>query len=170
MKRIALFLGLTAAFVSAATAGQFGSGKPDRIFVSVQVNGLPVSSLTIADGGTGTVYVESDLPYVEQMEKARRVGDAVPSSESEGGVTMLLTPTLTADGKIDVEFSIRESGHLKTNADSPRTAATEVRHKLAVKNGQKSTIQVDPAPAQNESLLTAEPGTRYTVTLVAQKI
>ncbi len=167
MKRIALFLGLTAAFVSAATAGQFGS-KPGRIFVSVQVNGLPVSSLTIADGGTGTVYVEGDLPYIEQMEKAKRVGDAVSSSESEGGVTMLLTPTLAADGKIDVEFSIRESGQMKTNADA--TAAMEVRHKLAVKNGQKSTIQVDPAPAQNESLLTAAPGSGYTVTLVAQKI
>jgi len=176
MKRIALFLVLITTLASAAMAEQFGAGESARVFVSVQLNdgqsSLPISSLTIADGSTGTVYVENNLPYIEQMEKSRRMkyGDAGMPSDSEDGLTMLLTPTLRADGKIDIEFSIRKSEQMGTNVDVTQMAETEVRHKIVVRSGEHSTIQLDSAPGQNESLSDAESGAGYTVTLVAHKI
>ncbi len=176
MKRIALFPVLFAVVVSSASAEPSApSGKAAKIFVSVQLDdgqsSLPRSSLVIAEGSTGTVYIENALPYVEQAEKARRAkGETVPA-DSEQGVTMLLTPTRTADGQIDLDFTIRKVVRADANADASQATETEVKHRMVVKGGLLTTVQVAP-PAAESAQDAAVPAveTGYTITVTAQKV
>ncbi len=175
MKRIALFPVLFAAIVSSASAEPPASGKAGKIFVSVQLDdgqsSLPRSSLVIAEGSTGTVYVENALPYVEQEEKARREKGQVVPADSEEGVTMLLTPTRTADGQIDLDFTIRKVVKTDPNADASQATETEVKHRMVVKGGLLTTVEVAP-PAAESAQGAAVPAveTGYTITVTAQKV
>ncbi len=174
MKRIALFSVLFATFISAASAEpSLITGKAAKIFVSVQLNdgqsSLPPSSLVIAEGSTGTVYVENALPYLEKAEKAQREKGCTAPSDSEEGITMLVTPTRTADGQIDLDFTIRKVVKTDPNADALQATETEVKHRMVVKNGTLTTVQVEPAvPAQVETAPAAK--SDYTITVTAQKV
>ncbi len=176
MKRIALFPVLFAAIVSSASAEpSTPSSKAAKIFVSVQLDdgqsSLPRSSLVIAEGSTGTVYVENALPYVEREEKARRKKGQAVLADSEEGVTMLLTPTRTADGQIDLDFTIRKVVKTDPNADASQATETEVKHRMVVKGGLLTTVEVAPPaaePAQDAAVPAAETG--YTITVTAQKV
>ncbi len=187
MKRIALFLGLAAALVSAASADTLFGRKPARIFVSVQLTegetALPISSLTLAEGSTGTAYTENTLPYIEKAEYAKREkGQAV--ADSEEGITMLVTPVLVENGQIELELTIRKVTKPDAKADASQAVENEVKHKLRVKSGVQTTVQIFPAPEEKAAAASAvaaassavqeapavEAGTAYTVTVIAQKM
>lgn len=186
MKRIALFLGLAVALVSAASADTMFGRKPARIFVSVQLTEgettLPISSLTLAEGSTGTAYTENTLPYIEKAEYAKREnGQAV--EDSEEGVTMLVTPVLVEGSQIELELVIRKVTKPDANADATQMVESEVKHKLRVKSGVQTTVQIPAATEEKAAAASAvaassavqeapavNAGAVYTVTVIAQKM
>lgn len=197
MKKISLLSLLFAVFTSAAFAtDKAGDACPQTGYITSQVGGhvgatqvtlaiqlmdgdklLTSTTATTLDGQPVPISIGNERSYIAETKKE---GDKVVVTPGmvKDGFFMTMTPILTQDGKITVEFIANKSevtaiqtfkqGDLEIQL--PQVSTVDLKQKLALENGKEIVIPFGPLVESMKSVETGKPArAQYTLKLVATK-
>lgn len=141
------------------------------------VNHLTSTTVTTLDGQPAPVSIGTERSYIAE---AKKDGDKVVLTPGtvKDGFFMTLTPTLTQDGKITVEFVASKSevtsfqnfkqGELEIQL--PQVNLIELKQKFTLDNGKEISIPFGPLVEPVKSAEMGKlPRTQFTLKLVATK-
>lgn len=183
-----VFLSLIVAFtVSASMATDKPAGKIGTTGITLSVKLMEGSDLLVSgsvvtlDGQAAPLRVGTERSYIAGATKEGGKGGKVVLSPGTvfDGFFITLTPTLTGDGKIDVEFAASKS---KVNAieriqsgdleiQLPDVSSVELKQKVALDNGKEITLPFGTLVEPQKTASTGRPflPTQYTLKIVATK-
>jgi len=138
---------------------------------------LTSAAVTTLDGQPAPIGIGRQLSYIAE---AKKEGDklVVTPGVVKDGFFMTMTPTLTQDGKITVEFvasksevtAIQNVKQDDLEIQLPQVSTVDLKQKLALENGKEIVIPFGPLVEPMKSIETGKPArTQYTLKLVATK-
>lgn len=186
MKKLPLLSLLFAVFTSTAIAADkvgelTGHAGATQVTLAVQLmegdKRLTSTTVTTLDGQSVPISIGSERSYIAEAAKEGNKVVLTPGMVKDG-FFMTMTPTLTLDGKITVEFVVSKSevtaiqsfkqGDLEIQL--PQVSTLDLKQKLAMESGNEVVIPFGPLVEPMKSIETGKPArTQYTLKLVATK-
>jgi len=158
-----------------------GRASATQIILSVQLlegdRLLTSSRLTTMDGQMAGMRVGSERSYVAETTKNGNTVVMTADKVEDGFFTAALTPTLTKDGNIEVEFDLKKSDLTSiqrfTQGDHetqlPQVSAINLKQKISLVSGKEAIIPFGPLVDTGTADAGKSSRTQYTLRIVATK-